>query len=183
MLRKIIDNFRQGFNRNVVLTRYFRKMEYTANRNVSILLSRMRSLLLTDRNKEINALKLETVLTKVWKAFYRRPVELMKSDWTDGQEKKLCLTKRFVYKLNCRLSHSIELLQRNSNEQRLNQRNTGLIKMFSRLTEDFSEKCLLGMLQDHENVRLRTKVVRDLVTVQSAFLSSVIGKWRHYNSS
>jgi len=59
-------------------------MEQTASRNVSVMLSRMRSLLLTDRDKEVKALKMEVVLTKFLRKVYSRPLEYMKSDWGDG---------------------------------------------------------------------------------------------------
>lgn len=120
MLKNIVDSFKRGLNRKNSLVRYFRKMEQTANRNVSVMLSRMRSLLLTNRDKEVKALKLEATLSKMYVGVYKRPLEQMKNDWNDGQEKKMALTKRFVSKLGSRISHSLELLQKHSNEQRSN---------------------------------------------------------------
>jgi len=84
VLSRIVEMFRQGLNRRSLLVRYFKKMEQTASRNVSIMLSRMRSLVLADRDKEVKALKLEAVLAKSFRTVYSHPLEQMKSDWSEG---------------------------------------------------------------------------------------------------
>lgn len=142
----------------------------------------MRSLLLTDHDKEIKALRLETALNTVFRILYRRPIEQMKTDWTDGQEKKLALTKRFVQKLSCRLSHSIELLQNNAIDNRLSERNAKLLASFSTLSEIYSKRCLMGMLNDREIARRKASAVATLVKSQRSCLTAVIAKWRQSTS-
>lgn len=182
LLRKVVDSFAQELNKKRVLIRYFRKMEQTANKNVATMLSKMRSLLLTDREKEIKALRMENILNAVYKSLYKRPIELMKHDWIDGQEKKLALTKRFVLKLSLRMSSSIELLQKHSNEQRNNYRNARLLTVFTRLNENFERNCLLGLLQDSPFTKKKEAAVDKLVRNQASQQHTVVAIWRRFNS-
>lgn len=56
-----------------------------------------------------------------------------------------------------------------------------MLSMFSRLNENFSGKCLLGMLNDSSIVKPKRKVITKLVQAQTVFLSSVVQRWRKHN--
>lgn len=68
-----------------ILKNYFKKVNVTANKNISIMITKMRSLLFENKDKQLKALMFERTLSDLFKRRCRAPLDTLVLDQFQGK--------------------------------------------------------------------------------------------------
>lgn len=163
--------------RQNILKNYFKKMQVTANRNVSTMVAKMRSLLFENKDKQMKALLFERALSDIFKNHFRAPLDAFVIDQYQGKDKKLWLARRFVNKLNDKVGYGLRLWQGHMRDQRRMDKNLKTLKFMNELNEVYLANCLQNMLHDTKGSIRKSAALGKLCSAQNEKLSGLLKKW------
>lgn len=141
-IRSIIDCFKSELRRKTTLRTYFSRVCNNVNSNMIVLLNKMRSLLLTNKEKQFKTILFERCLSNHVTYQLKATMEQFKICNIVAKSKKSALTAKFCENATKRVRNMYMSFSSNIGNLKRDKMSRSIVSSMTELNNIFKEKCL-----------------------------------------